>query len=255
MLLTVLAPILVDSQSNVSTLKLRLYHICMGWLILPSGAAIFNFRLRSQSKSVAAPQSVTVMLIRKHLLGQLVIQSACIQTCNSNFKTIFNLLTDRLPDWLGPSPSPSPRVGLSFSFRSKSQRSRARGRGLALSAVWVSESELGAGELGGRGAGNGNAFWVTLVPICPSSLPSSVTFVTTASGEPRTSGAAHDAQSESEFESQSDADADAESDTDEAVPASSWLFAIQVLLMLVAGWKRSEAASACCECLCNYFVI
>jgi len=39
---------------------------------------------------------------------------------------------------------------------------------------------------------------VTLVPICPSSLPSSVTFVTTASGEPRTSGAADDAESESD---------------------------------------------------------
>jgi len=47
------------------------------------------------------------MLIRKHLLGQLVIQSACIQTCNSNFKTIFNLLTDRLPDWLGPCLNPA----------------------------------------------------------------------------------------------------------------------------------------------------
>jgi len=150
MLLTVLSSISVDQESNVSTLKFRLYHICMRWLILPSGAATFNFRLqqrlgRSRRSAiggpktvVSSPQSVTVMLIRKHLLGQLVIQSACIQTCNSNFKTIFNLLTDRLPDWLGPCPKPS--LGSNC-------RSRARGWGLALSAVWVSESELATATL------------------------------------------------------------------------------------------------------------
>lgn len=151
-------------------------------------------------KSVAvAIHPVTVMMIRKHLLGQLVIQSACIQTCNSNFKTIFNLLTDRLPDCLGPGP---------------------RGSGLArLGSARLGSTWFGLSRhcLGIRiGAGNGNAFWVTLVPICPSSLPSSVTFVTTARGEPRASGAlavvvlrcwgaVDDA----------DSDVDAESDTDD----------------------------------------
>lgn len=89
-------------------------------------------------KSVAvAIQPVTVMMIRKHLLGQLVIQSACIQTCNSNFKTIFNLLTDRLPDCLGPGPRGSGLAWLGSAWL-----------GLAWAATaWVSESELATATL------------------------------------------------------------------------------------------------------------
>lgn len=106
------------SHPSVSTLKRGLYHICpstdfptvIAIIFGPAQCAIcitfcplhfatFGCAWVGSERGVGGGGSNCAESAR----GELVIQSACIQTCNSNFKTIFNLLTEQLPDWLGPA--------------------------------------------------------------------------------------------------------------------------------------------------------
>lgn len=106
------------SHPSVSTLKRGLYHICpstdfptvIAIIFGPAQCAIcitfcplhfatFGCAWVGSERGIGVGGSNCAESAR----GELVIQSACIQTCNSNFKTIFNLLTEQLPDWLGPA--------------------------------------------------------------------------------------------------------------------------------------------------------
>lgn len=105
------------SHPSVSTLKRGLYHICpstdfptvIAIIFGPAQCAIcitfcpLQFATFGCAWVGSERQGEGGSNCAESARGELVIQSACIQTCNSNFKTIFNLLTERLPDWLGPA--------------------------------------------------------------------------------------------------------------------------------------------------------